>query len=455
MKTHSALASAGLLVAVLLLLSLPTAALAQSARHVGCQPPARDAGAFTLAVIPDTQNYLDYTHQIAAGFPFDAHTMLDRQLKYVARHARSNGGDIAFVSAVGDVWQHQSLAIDPDSGAKGYSAIFNPWLAGSLSPTPFARSVELPGAELAYDQIAGRVPFGVVPGNHDYDAMYSDSRWVPTTDVTKLDPSDPNSIGELHIGGLDNFRQVFGSSTSYFKGKRWYVATYNGGADSAQVFHAGGYTFLHIGLEMDAPDGALTWAARILAAHRGMPTILTTHDYLNTDATRTPNPIIDPKLTDPSHNDPQDLWTRLISKHDQIFLVLCGHEHGEAYRVDKNAFGHNVYQVLADYQDRSAVSLEKGSAKPVTLGDGWLRLMAFRMANRVPSIHVRTYSTYYGAYSTALPQYASLYKSSEAPTLSNAAFLAKGDFTINLVDFRARFGEHRHDGDQLRAHLAS
>lgn len=29
-------------------------------------------GKFTIAAIPDTQNYMDYTHQTAEGFPFAA-----------------------------------------------------------------------------------------------------------------------------------------------------------------------------------------------------------------------------------------------------------------------------------------------------------------------------------------------------------------------------------------------
>lgn len=428
----------GLLIALLALLALPTLAQARTLR---CDQSDRGHAkhSFTLAVIPDTQNYLDYTHQIAAGFPFDAHTMLDQQLSFVARNAVSNGGDIAFVSVVGDVWQHQTLAIDPESVAKGYKAIYNPWLASTLAPTPFTTSVEMPAAKAAYQQLAGVVPFGVVPGNHDYDAMYSDSRWVPTTDITKLNPNDPASIGELHIGGLDNFRQVFGAQTAFFKGQPWYVASYNGGADSAQIFYAGNRAFLNIGLEMDAPNDAIQWAERVIHVFHGLPTIVTTHDYLNTDATRTPNPIIDPQLTDPSHNDSQSLWDRFISRNDQIFMVLCGHEHGEAYRVDMNRFSHPVYQILADYQDRSAVSTQKGLAKPVTLGDGWMRLMQFDMGGKVPTVHVRSYSTYYGAYSTDLPQYAALYKASEAPTLTDAQFLAKSDFTITLDGFRQRF----------------
>ena len=433
-------ATAALLIAMAALMALPTIAAARTAH--GDRSPAGDRSRhdFTLAVIPDTQNCLDYTHQIAAGFPFDAHTLLDQQLTFVAQNARRNGGDVAFASVVGDVWQHQSLTIDAESVAKGYSAIFNPWLAGVLAPTPFAKSVELPLSQAAYARISGVLPFGVVPGNHDYDAMYSDSRWVPTTDITKLNPNDPASIGELHIGGLDNFREVFGAKTAFFKHRPWYVASYNGGADSAQVFWAGNYAFLNIGLEMDPPDDALAWASKVLREFRGLPTIVTTHDYLNTDGTRTPNPIIDPKLTDPTHNDPQDLWSKFISRHDQIFLVLCGHEHGEAYRVDDNAFGHPVYQVLADYQDRTQVSKDIKTAKPVTLGDGWMRLMEFDLQGRTPSIHVRSYSTYYGAYSTDLPQYVSWYKASEDPGLTDAAFLAKSDFTIDLAGFKHRFG---------------
>jgi hypothetical protein len=101
-------------------------------------------------------------------------------------------------------------------------------------------------------------------GNHDYDAMYSDSRWPPTLDITKLNPNDPASIGGLHIGGLDNFRQVFGSNTSFFKHRPWYVSSFHGGTNSAQVFFAEGRPFLHIGLEMDAPNDALAWAAKVI-----------------------------------------------------------------------------------------------------------------------------------------------------------------------------------------------
>lgn len=64
--------------------------------------PAADT-AFTIAVIPDTQNYLDFTHQTAEGFPFDASELFLEQMAYIAENLESEGGEIAFVTSLGDV----------------------------------------------------------------------------------------------------------------------------------------------------------------------------------------------------------------------------------------------------------------------------------------------------------------------------------------------------------------
>ena len=67
---------------------------------------------FVLAVIPDTQNYVDFRHQRATDFKFDAADLFIEQMRFVAANAVGNGGDIAFVASVGDVWQHQSIDMD-------------------------------------------------------------------------------------------------------------------------------------------------------------------------------------------------------------------------------------------------------------------------------------------------------------------------------------------------------
>src|SRR5258705_3691539 len=63
--------------------------------------PARGAGgAFSIAVLPDTQNMIDYKHQTAEGFPFDASDLFLGQMQWIAAHAQGHGGDVVFVAAV-------------------------------------------------------------------------------------------------------------------------------------------------------------------------------------------------------------------------------------------------------------------------------------------------------------------------------------------------------------------
>jgi 3',5'-cyclic AMP phosphodiesterase CpdA len=364
--------------------------------------------------------------------------MFLEQLQFVADHTQSAGGDIAFVTAMGDVWQHQTLAIDPAHAARGFKRIANPIMDGAFAPTPKTREIELPMARRGYELIAGKTPFSVVPGNHDYDAMWTDASHPPAK-VFK----DMSSLGELHAGGLDNFRSVFSADSPFFKGKPWYIASHDGGADSAQIFTAGGYRFLHIGLQFDPPNESLAWAATVIRSHPGLPTIVSTHDFLETTGRREPNPIIDNHAVDPNDNTPQMVWDKLIADNDQIFLVLCGHEHAQAFRADDNRLGHKVYQVLADYQSRHHTSDEAGYRKfhvEEGIGDGWMRLMTFDLAAPTPRVHVHTYSTVYKRESVDTPAYAAWYKAQEKPGLSDADFKSADDFSFDLPDFRRRFG---------------
>jgi hypothetical protein len=263
-------------------------------------PSARaGGGVFSIAVLPDTQNEIDYRHQKDEGFPFDADALFLGQMEWIAGRAASRGGDVVFVAAVGDVWQHQTLAIDPAHAARGFTAIANPWFASELEASPKTRTAELPLAGQGYQKLAtAGIPFGVAPGNHDYDAMWSDARWPPVSDATRIDMT-PKTLGMLHIGGLENFRSVFGADGAFFAGKPWYVSGHAGGTSSAQRFTAGGYTFLHLALEMGPSDEVLAWASQVIAENPGLPTVLTTHDYLDAHGERRANPIVDLAAADP------------------------------------------------------------------------------------------------------------------------------------------------------------
>ena len=107
-----------------------------------------------------------------------------------------------------------------------------------------------------------------------------------------------------------------------------------------------------------------------------------------------------------------------------------------------NDADYYVYQLLSDYQGRHMAAippLPRSGAK--MLGDGWMRLMNFDFSGEVPVINVRTYSTYYKKYSNEIAEYADWYRDLEQPDMTDEEFNAADHFTLELVDFKARFGE--------------
>jgi len=394
-----------------------------------------DCGRFTVAMIPDTQNYVDYRHQKWSGFPFDAVDLYYQQMQYVADNARAHGGDIVFATHVGDLWQHYSEWMDPEHEARGFAWMPNRYGSEvAMSPKVHTRAFEIPAVVLGYRLLKGRMPFSVVPGNHDYDALWTDPAHPPVKDPATGKVTD----GVRHVGGLRGYRSAFSDRSEFFRDQPWYVGSHDGGADSAQVFMAGQCRFLHIGLQYHAPDASLQWAAGVIERYRGLPTIISMHDYLDRDGQRNQRSNPQNSVLDPQDNGPQMIWDEFISRHDQIFLVLSGHVGGQSYSVDRNRSGHQVHQMMADYQGRGQSAKEAGGKGAV--GDGWLRLLAFDLDGARPRVQVRTYSTHYEQYASELPQYADWYKAHDGHAdMPDADYLAREEFTIELQDFRRRW----------------
>jgi hypothetical protein len=384
-------------------------------------------------MVPDTQNALDATQQKSAGYAIDSRDIFLEQMRYIASRSVSNGGDVVFVASVGDVWQHVSSGSDPAHEARGVRALTD-------AESPIQRFVnhervvnfEIPTAIKGYQLVSDAdIPFGVPPGNHDYDAW-----WV----VAAPDDAPESQQRQTHVGGLDNFRIAFGSDKAFFAGKEWYVSAVNGGGSSAQVFDAGGYQFLHFAFEMHAGDDVIEWARGVIEDYPGLPTIISTHDFLSRQGERFAGRM-DLGLVDPEgNNSAEETWEDLISPNDQIFLVLSGHQPGQARRVDDNDFGHEVHQILADFQLRGQAGVDAGEPLRQGIGDGWHREMTFHLDRESPRIDVRTYSTHYKAYASELERYAEWYKPREQPELTDEEFLSEDEFVIPLKDWRARFG---------------
>ena len=318
---------------------------------------------FTIAVIPDSQNYVNVSTQKTNKYPLDSAQIFYNQMQYIADNSEKNNGPIVFAVHVGDHVSH-------------WGKYGSEWKR----------------AEKAMSIIDGIVPFIAVPGNHDYDLVF-----------------DYGGGKNNRINGGELYNKYFGPDSKFFSDKEWYKGSYSGGMNSYVIYNIKGIDFLFIGLEMEPSDKALKWAQSVINENPGLPTILTTHEYLSLSYEKSnPGRIAFSnskyrKGIAESINTGKQIWDKLIKQNNQIFLILCGHVYkgdlGEAVRTDVNTNGYKVYSLLQDYQGRKSLFTELGlEGKGLNCGDGWLRLLCFDLDKK--EIHVQTYSTEFNRYET-------------------------------------------------------
>lgn len=205
-------------------------------------------------------------------------------------------------------------------------------------------------ANQALSVLDGVVPWGAAIGNHDYDS------------VTR------------HPDAGTTFVRYFGPQR--FARYPWFGGASTNGMNSYQLLTAGGVDFLMLHLQLDVPDFAIAWASEVIRTHPHRAAIVTTHSYLNgvngVHGYNTP--------VSRYGNSGEEVWTKLVHRHPQICLVLCGHHQLTVayHQISTNDAGRRVPEILADYQ------------KGHNGGDAWLRLLRFKPAEG--AIEVQTYS---------------------------------------------------------------
>jgi predicted glutamine amidotransferase/pimeloyl-ACP methyl ester carboxylesterase len=253
-----------------------------------------------------------------------------------------------------------TVVVLPDTQfySESYPAIFNgqtQWVSsnkigmnvvfvtheGDLVNT-YSQTYEWQNADSSMSKLdEANIPWGVLPGNHDL------------------------------TGGTTKYNTYFGYSR--FSGLSWYGGAYlNVNTNSYELFTGGLDDYLIFHFQYQPSTQVLAWANSTIQNYPGRRVIVTTHDYMNTDGSRT--------------TAGNNIWNKFVKPHaDQVFLVLCGHNHGENEKIDV-VKDHTVYQLLADYQDRS------------NGGNGWLRILEFHPSD--DDVIVKTYSPYLGQYET-------------------------------------------------------
>jgi len=251
---------------------------------------------FEIVALPDTQFY-----NALQGSP--ATNVFWQQTQWIANNKAAN--NIAFVTQLGDLTDNGTNSGYWSQATTGCQTLNN-----------------------------ASIPYSVCFGNHD-------TYW------------DSNSGS-----GIANC-QAFGSTAGSTAHEGGTTQIANGGMNNlsyAQKFTAGGFTMLNLNLTFQPDAATLAWAQGVISANPGLPTIVSTHDYLNINGTR--------------DSTGDAIWSGLVNNNSQIFMTINGHYHGQNQLLSTDAAGKQVAQVVVDYQDDAPYG-----------GNGYLRKIDFNPAS--------------------------------------------------------------------------
>ena len=305
-------------------------------------------GSFTLVVLPDTQNYTVLFGDVRGG-----------------GRGGGRGGDTIY-----DPFEHQvNWIVDHRDEHNILFVLHEGDIVNNNNDTQWTHAKNMLG------RLDGVVPYALAPGNHDYgpngnagdrSTLFND--YFSASDNPLNDPVQGGALGGVYEPGhLDN---------------AYYTFTSPHGGD-----------FLILALEWGPRDPVVEWANEVVAAHPDHAAILLTHAYMYFDETRYDwqskgaaqswNPHSYGSASLPGGtNDGEELWQKLVSKHENFIMTLNGHVLGDGlgYLASEGEHGNTVHQMLFNTQFEA-----QG-------GNGWLRLLEFLPDGQ--TVVVRTYSPY-------------------------------------------------------------
>jgi hypothetical protein len=170
-----------------------------------------------------------------------------------------------------------------------------------------------------------------------------------------------------------NYNRLFG--VSHFDDRPYYGGHY--GSDNNNnfsLFSASGLDFIVLALDNVAAfdPAVLAWGDSVLAAHPKRFAIVSSHNLIGPG-----NPA--------EFSDRGQLIYDALKDNPNVFLMICGHAHGEGRRSDTYN-GWTVHTIMTDYQNR------------VNGGDGWLRITRFYPDENV--MRAATYSPWLDEFET-------------------------------------------------------
>jgi hypothetical protein len=314
---------------------------------VSTTPAVFAADPFTLIVVPDSQNYTDFA---------DINTTYNvGQMRWIRDNMTNM--NIKFVMHLGD---HQN----PGNPYRASTTdIYEPDLSRPIGDAA-DKTTKWNRADAAINVLDNNnIPYSLVPGNHDYQDH--DTKAEPWLYLKTFGPQ--RYVDEQSTWAPEN--RTYGGASPANPNNGY------AGMDTYHRFDAGGYKFLNIALQFDPDNADLKWAQQIINENPGLPTIITTHAYVNTK----------PAASDYQH---PDIFNKLVKNNPQIVMTFNGHLTGANYVAGENIAGQTVHQMLVDFQ---ASQLDAQLGANYYRGGGTLRMV--QIDPSVSRVTVKDYST--------------------------------------------------------------
>ena len=315
--------------------------LIASAQKQPVQPTLSDSLSFSMIVLPDPQCYVK----------FDVNQpLLELMTAWMANNEERL--NIKSVLCTGDLVEQNGIT--KADGITGNQTGEEQWASVSRS----------------FERLDHKIPYVVCTGNHDYGYVSAEDR---TSRFHHYFPATRNSTWKDALVSVgDNYEGVptLENAAYEFSSKTW---------DNILV----------VSLEFNPRDEAIEWAKKLTnsAKYKDYKVIVLTHSYLNGDGS-----IIEDESNykmQPA-NYGKAIWDKLIYPSKNISMLICGHyceisnyERNVSFRVDKNAAGKEVPQMMFNAQTADDEWFGNG-------GDGWLRILEFMPDGT--TVKVKTFS---------------------------------------------------------------
>ena len=304
-------------------------------------PRLLDKNSFSVILLGDPQGYQKY--ESSQGL-FDVMTAWTAQQKETL--------NVMTVLCTGDLVDSNSLILSNGSLA-----------APQCSNQP--SSLQWKSVSKAFERLDNVYPYIIATGNHDYGIEASESKiseFPKYFDVSRNQKQWANHI-------ISYCPSAFGESTLENAAYEFYDKNWG--------------DMLFIAMEFSPRDEVLEWANKLCASKKfkNHKIFVITHSILENDGSfRKDNYPFAP-------NDGKAVFEKLLKKHSNIKLAICGHTCTEsvmaAFRKEKKDDGKTLPIMMFNPQFISGALGGNG-------GNGWLRILEFKPDGK--TISVRTYS---------------------------------------------------------------